>query len=95
MAHQDDEAAFSTRITCEISMDNSITCVYLTDGAGKGASPHVRDREFLQVLRSPGILDNCVHFIRSQYGIPDGNLADYLGIAYDNFEFVKCHSFWT
>ena len=86
MAHQDDEAAFSTRIAYEIKQGNSITCVYLTDGAGKGINPKIRDNESLGVLNNLGVNSNCIHFIGSQHNIPDGKLTEHLENAYKILE---------
>lgn len=86
MAHQDDEAAFSTRIAREINQGNVITCVYLTDGVGNGIAPAIRDNESSRVLTSLGVKTDNIHFLGSQHEIPDGKLVEHLAQAYQLME---------
>ena len=86
MAHQDDEVAFSTRISHEIYHGNRVTCFYLTDGAGNGDNPQRRDRESLAALHSLGVKEADIHFLGSTNAIPDGNLAAHIQSAYNLLE---------
>ena len=86
LAHQDDESMTSTRIDWEVSAGHRVFCVFLTDGAGRGADPERRDRESLQVLARLGVEEANVFFLGSRHGLPDGDLADHVERAYGLFE---------
>jgi LmbE family N-acetylglucosaminyl deacetylase len=78
MAHQDDEIAFASRIRFCAARCDTITCVYLTDGAAHVAAS-IRDAETRVVLARLGV--NDVHFIGSREAIADGSLPDNLSRA--------------
>ncbi len=85
-AHQDDEIAMAARIAHVLRSGGSVSCVYLTDGEGRGAASHVRDEESRRVLTHLGVDLGRVHFLGSRAGIPDGRLVEHLGRALDLLE---------
>lgn len=80
-AHQDDEIAAAARITHLLRAGATITCVYLTNGEGRGAPAAVRDDESRRVLAHLGVDLARVHFAGSEEGIPDGALVEHLDRA--------------
>ena len=80
-AHQDDEIAFAARITLLVQQGATITCVYLTDGEGRGTPSSVRDEESRTVLTRLGVDLARVHFVGSQWRVPDGALVEHLDHA--------------
>lgn len=80
-AHQDDEIAAAARIAQLVREGATITCVYLTDGEGRGTSSKVRDEESRRVLQHLGVDLARVHFIGSEERIPDGKLVEHLDRA--------------
>lgn len=77
-AHQDDEVIASTRITRELQGGNRVRCVYLTDGAGRGVDPAVRDAESLAVLADLGV--GRADVVMGER-VPDGDLPLHLDTA--------------
>ena len=75
-AHQDDE--YGVAAVLEEEACRGARCVYLTDGAGKGASPRVRDEESRRVLTRLGVRPEAMHFVGSDEKIHDGQLVDHL-----------------
>ena len=84
-AHQDDEVAAASRIRYELEQGSAVYCVFLTDGAARGASPSVRNAESLTVLTRLGVDRERIHFIQ---GIPDGSLVHHLEMALSSLEEV-------
>jgi hypothetical protein len=80
-AHQDDEVATATRILDALRSGSTVSCIYLTDGAGGRAASDVRDEESRQVLTRLGVDLSHVHFLGSQHRIPDGALHQHLDQA--------------
>ncbi len=80
-AHQDDEIAAAARIAHLVRSGATITCVYLTNGEGRGASSAVRDEESRRVLAHLGVDLARVYFAGSQERIPDGSLVEHLDRA--------------
>jgi LmbE family N-acetylglucosaminyl deacetylase len=80
-AHQDDEIAAVARIAHLLRSGATITCVYLTNGEGRGAPSAVRDQESRSVLGHLGIDLARVYFAGSQERIPDGALVEHLDRA--------------
>ena len=72
----------STRIARELEWGHRVTCVFLTDGAGKGASAATRDDESRAVLTSLGVPTTNQLFIGSSAHIPDGQLVLHLDRAW-------------
>ncbi len=72
----------STRIARELEWGHHVTCVFLTDGAGKGASAATRDDESRAVLTSLGVPTTNQLFIGSSAHIPDGQLVLHLDRAW-------------
>jgi len=77
-AHQDDEIAAASRIRYAIARGDTVTCVFLTDGASRVPS-HVRDAESRRALSRLGVDD--VRFIGSLERIADGTLPEHLDRA--------------
>ena len=68
-------------------------CVFLTDGAARGASPAIRNAESLTVLTLLGVSREHIHFIS---GIPDGLLVRHLDTALSRLEEVmRKHDLFT
>lgn len=82
-AHQDDEFGVFHALDTGLAAGRRPVCIYLTDGAGQGARPAVRNRESLHVLTRLGVDAADVHFIGSENGISDGALAQDLVHARD------------
>ena len=80
-AHQDDEVAAAARITHLLRAGATITCVYLTNGEGRGAACAVRDEESRRALAHLGVDLARVHFVGSEERIPDGALVEHLDRA--------------
>ena len=80
-AHQDDEIAAAARIAHLVRESARVTCVYLTNGEGRGAPSAVRDEESRRVLQRLGVDLGRVHFVGSDERIPDGALIEHLGRA--------------
>lgn len=80
-AHQDDEIAAAARIAHLVRSGATITCVYLTNGEGRGVRSSRRDEESRRVLRSLGVDLTRVHFAGSQERILDGVLVGNLDRA--------------
>jgi LmbE family N-acetylglucosaminyl deacetylase len=80
-AHQDDEIAAAARIAFLVRSGATITCVYLTDGEGRGAPSAVRDEESRRVLSNLGVDLARVYFAGSRERIPDGALVEHLDRA--------------
>jgi LmbE family N-acetylglucosaminyl deacetylase len=91
-AHQDDECAVSTRIVRELEWNHSVFCVYLTDGAARGARPTIRDAESRRVLANLGVPSDHVFFLGSTHGFPDGGLFLHLEDALASIERSVGHS---
>lgn len=85
-AHQDDEIAAAARIAHLVRSGATITCVYLTNGEGRGISSERRDEESLRVLESLGLDLARVHFAGSEERIPDGALVACLDRALELLE---------
>jgi LmbE family N-acetylglucosaminyl deacetylase len=81
-AHQDDEIAAAARIAFLVRSGATITCVFLTNGEGRGARSAERDQESRRVLTQLGVDLSRVHFPGSKEGIPDGALVEHLDRAY-------------
>jgi len=77
-AHQDDEIAAAARIAFLVRSGATISCAFLTDGQGRGATSAARDEESRHVLRRLGVDLARVHFIGSEERIPDGSLVEHL-----------------
>jgi LmbE family N-acetylglucosaminyl deacetylase len=77
-AHQDDEFGVYQTIETGAEAGRRPICIFLTDGAGGGASPDARNKESLKVLTQLGVAPGDIHFIGSEQGIPDGGLVDEL-----------------
>ena len=77
-AHQDDEIAAAARIAYLLREGATISCVYLTDGEGRRASSRDRDDESRRALARLGVNLDRVHFIGSDFHIPDGALVEHL-----------------
>jgi LmbE family N-acetylglucosaminyl deacetylase len=84
-AHQDDEIAAAARITHALRT-GSVSCVYLTDGQGRGVASRIRDEESRVVLRRLGVDLQRVHFLGSEAQIADGHLVEHLGRALELLE---------
>lgn len=80
-AHQDDEIAAAARIGHLVRSGATITCVYLTNGEGRGAPSAVRDEESRRVLTRLGVDLARVSFAGSRERIPDGALVEHLDRA--------------
>ncbi|HEX6099549.1 MAG TPA: PIG-L family deacetylase [Thermoanaerobaculia bacterium] len=80
-AHQDDEIAAAARIAYLVRSGATITCVYLTNGEGRGAPSAIRDEESRRVLRHLGADLARIHFAGSEERIPDGALVEQLDRA--------------
>jgi len=80
-AHQDDEIAAAARIKHLLRAGATITCVYLTNGEGRGAPAAIRDEESRRALKRLGVDLSRVHFAGSEEGIPDGVLVEHLDRA--------------
>lgn len=85
-AHQDDEIAAAARIGHLVRAGATITCVYLTNGEGRGAPSAVRDEESRRVLARLGVDLGRVTFAGSQERIPDGALVEHLDRALELLE---------
>lgn len=85
-AHQDDEIAAAARIAHLVRAGATITCVYLTNGEGRGVRSSRRDDESRRVLQSLGVDLTRVHFAGSQERIPDGTLVAHLDRALELLE---------
>ena len=86
LAHQDDEMAFSTRISHELVQGNIIHCVFLTDGNANRINKGIRDSESLSVLCKLGVKTDNVYFIGTKYRIPDGCLPEHVSLATKSLE---------
>lgn len=80
-AHQDDEMAMATRIAYLLRGGARVTCVYLTNGEGRGATSRERDDESRAVLTRLGVDLRRAHFLGSEEKIPDGALVQHLDRA--------------
>ena len=80
-AHQDDEIAAATRIDLLVRSGATVTCVYLTDGEGRGAPSVIRNAESRHVLARLGVDLERVHFAGVDEGVPDGELVEHLDRA--------------
>ncbi|HVE71903.1 MAG TPA: PIG-L family deacetylase [Thermoanaerobaculia bacterium] len=80
-AHQDDEIAAAARIAHLVRMGVTISCAYLTNGEGRGATSIERDGESRLVLVRLGVHLARVHFIGSEERLPDGALVEHLDRA--------------
>jgi len=87
LAHQDDEMAMATRLLFHVKQGDEVVCVFLTDGAAKGASPRRRNDESLRVLESLGVRRANVHFLGTELKIADGGLVLLLRRALDAIEY--------
>lgn len=85
-AHQDDEIAAASRIAYVLRQGDRVTCVYLTDGAGRHATSAERDEESRRVLAALGVDLSRVHFAGSRAGLPDGRLHEHLDRALELLE---------
>jgi LmbE family N-acetylglucosaminyl deacetylase len=80
-AHQDDEIAAAARIALLVRGGATISCVFLTNGEGRGARSAQRDQESRDVLARLGVEPGRAHFPGSEEGIPDGALVEHLDRA--------------
>jgi LmbE family N-acetylglucosaminyl deacetylase len=77
--------AAASRIRYEVERGSDVHCVFLTDGAGRGASPATRNAESVTVLALLGVARERIHFID---GIADGFLVHHLDRASSSLEAV-------
>jgi hypothetical protein len=82
-AHQDDEFGVFPLIDVLSRSSQKIRCIFLTDGGGSGADANVRNDESRRVLKSYGIVEDCVIFLGTELAIGDGKL-------HQNLEKVSC-----
>ncbi len=85
-AHQDDELAAAARIGYLLRSGATVTCVYLTDGQGRGAPSAIRNEESRRALHHLGVDLARVHFAGAEEGIPDGALHEHLDRALELLE---------
>jgi LmbE family N-acetylglucosaminyl deacetylase len=85
-AHQDDEIAAAARIRYLVRSGGTVTCVYLTNGQGRGAPSAIRNEESRRALRHLGVDLARVHFAGAEEGIPDGALVEHLDRALELVE---------
>ena len=74
LPHQDDEFGALGIIDRTVHNGLDLLTVYLTDGAGNGVAPAVRNRESLRVLSALGVRRNRIWFLGQEQGSPDGHL---------------------
>ena len=85
-AHQDDEFGVFHEIASTLARGERAICIYLTNGAWKQVTPETRNAESAEVLRRLGVAASDVHFLGTELGIADGNLAG---------NFTKCFAALT
>jgi LmbE family N-acetylglucosaminyl deacetylase len=78
LAHPDDEIAFAPLLDRLARERKPVRLIYLTDGAARGASAAVRQRETLAGLQYLGFDSSAAFFAGSEHGIPDGLLCRHL-----------------
>ena len=80
-AHQDDEFGVYSEIESVVESGGRPICIFVTDGAGAGADPLVRNAESRSVLAGMGVRESDLHFLGSSEGFPDGRLVAHLDRA--------------
>lgn len=82
-AHQDDECGIFQTIYSELASGSIVNCCYFTSGTPDGLNADLRNLESQNVLLSLGVEISNIHFIGSEFSIPDGNLIDHIQLAYE------------
>lgn len=74
LPHQDDEFGALGIIDRAVRNHLDLLVVYLTDGAGNGVAPDVRNAESIKVLTKLGVRRDLIWFMGQVEGSPDGHL---------------------
>lgn len=82
-AHQDDETGAFQLISNELRAGLDVHCYYLTSGSLTGLVSHQRNQESLRVLVDLGVKNSNIHFVGSEYSIPDCALIMRLNFIFD------------
>lgn len=82
-AHQDDEMGVFGEIDGAVRDGKRVVCLYVTDGAGSGTKPDIRNAESISVMAILGVNPNDLHFLGARNEIPDGALVAHLDKAWD------------
>lgn len=80
-AHQDDEFGVMPQIVHDLAQGGRVVCAYFTTGVPKGGDPSKRNYESIGVLRDLGVGLEDILFVGETLSIPDGSLAEYLGVV--------------
>lgn len=80
-AHQDDECGVFQVLSSKIAQLSEIHCIFYTSGTPNGLKSNIRESESLSVLTSMGLNSSNIHFIGSEYCIPDGALVFHMDRA--------------
>ena len=81
-AHQDDECGVFQSICSELTLCVPVHCCYFTSGTQTGLNSDIRNLESQKVLLSLGVEISNIHFVGSDFSIPDGNLIEHMHFIY-------------